>query len=165
VTLDSDDPIERELLGFGLTKRQMANVLKNYIEQDVVANIDYTNERMLVGNVTNPGAYFMKAIKDNYAGAKPMYTKLSESKEKRNSLKVDVATYEKEHFGRTPEEFEKFLTASMTLMSEETSKQDVTKQLKEYLQYQEKTNGEVIPPSKFKDERIHTIYNEMLIEK
>lgn len=50
-------------------------------------------------------------------------------------------------------------------MSEETVIQEIAKQLKEYLQYQEKTNGEVIPPSKFKDERIYTIYNEMLIEK
>jgi len=35
-----------------------------------------------------------------------------------------VATYEKEHFGHTPEEFEKFLTASIKLISEETAKQD-----------------------------------------
>ena len=162
--IKSDNPLENELLGFGLTKRQITNVRKSYTEKDIMANIEYTNERMFVSNVKKPGAYFMKAIRDNYAAEKPMYTKASESKEKVNSLKVVKEDYEKNHYGRTPEEFENFLLASMNLMDENTAYESVFNQLTEYLKYHEVTEGKIISPSKFNNERIQKICKEVLVE-
>lgn len=166
ISSTSEDKIEKDLLEFGLTKRQIANVRKKYDESDIVANIEYTNERMFLSTVKRPGAYFMMAIKENYAGEKPMFTntKTSESNETKLSLKVNQEKYEMDHFGRTPEEFETFLLSAMNLMSEEIALESGYAQLKEYLKYQEETTGYLIPLSKFTDTRIQSLYKRIIIE-
>ena len=161
-----------QLLKYGFTKEKADELLGQYAEERILANINYMKVKKQTSNVNNDAAYLITAIEKDYANSttkRTNYDKFDEDMAKKNKNDHEnVEEYLVELSNKTPEEFEITLLNIIEIRkklnsTEETIHKDLIQNLTNYQVAQEKIKGTVILPKKFKDPLIKKLCKEVIV--
>ena len=66
-----DSPLVKELIEHGVEAKSARQVVAQFSEKHIKANLEYARDKIASGNVNRPGAYIVTSIKSNYANSSP----------------------------------------------------------------------------------------------
>lgn len=172
--------LKSQLLKYGIKEERVDELISQYAEARIQANIDYTMKQNENSEVKNIAGFLKSAIEQDYAGQakrKPAermgnYDKFDAEMAKKNANENDEASEHErlaELAKKKPTEMEEIWLEIMALSrkvkrDEEAIRGDITRNLTEYQAAQEKIKGGVILPSKFKNPLIKEICKEVIFK-
>ncbi|MEK5209803.1 replication initiation protein [Psychrobacillus sp. FSL H8-0510] len=160
--------LEPNLKEFGLKPKAISKLVENYSTEQIERNIEYSKNKINLGEVNNPAAYVKSAIEQDYANqALVLPKKMDKQDQQLKNLIVDNDIVNKTRYDISAEEMERHLIVVKELKEslsakEEDIRNEIYKQLMDYQRYQDSTYDKLVSPNRFTDGYIQNICREVL---
>lgn len=95
-TINQSLELEQKIVDYGVTEKVAQKLLREYDRERIIGNMEYVEKQFGLGKVSDPAAFLVKAITDDYRPKdSPLVKKVKEQQEADAAKKV-AATREKE---------------------------------------------------------------------